>query len=349
MAGGSPWTGPPQAPRPGVVPLRPLGLGEILDASITYIRRNPRASLGLAAGVAVVNGLLQLVVLLLSVGQLPSLEESAFDASGGSETSGTLVVNLASIVQGVLSVFLVLIATGMLTFVMSQSVLGRPVTARTAWDRVKPQVWRLLGLTLLTFVLVAGALLLLLLPGIAFLVAGAGPLGVFALVVGGIVGVVAAVWIYVVLVLAPPALVLERTTVAGALRRSRTLVRGSFWRILGITLLAAILANVISSIVTIPFALLGVGAGVVLGDGADGGFAGALFGATLGSAAGLVITLPFSAGVTSLLYIDRRMRREGLDLELQRAADQNPAGYGPQPGVPSTRLSGPQAPLDQQW
>ena len=30
--------------------------------------------------------------------------------------------------------------------------------------------------------------------------------------------------------------------------------------------------------------------------------------------------LPFSAGVTSLLYIDRRMRREGLDLELTRAA-----------------------------
>jgi hypothetical protein len=33
-----------------------------------------------------------------------------------------------------------------------------------------------------------------------------------------------------------------------------------------------------------------------------------------------IITLPFLAGVTSLLYIDRRIRREALDLELQRAA-----------------------------
>ncbi len=32
------------------------------------------------------------------------------------------------------------------------------------------------------------------------------------------------------------------------------------------------------------------------------------------------IVYPFWAGVTSLLYIDLRMRREGLDVELARAA-----------------------------
>lgn len=34
---------------------------------------------------------------------------------------------------------------------------------------------------------------------------------------------------------------------------------------------------------------------------------------------GLVI--PFSVGVTALLYIDTRMRKEGLDVELRRAAE----------------------------
>ena len=32
------------------------------------------------------------------------------------------------------------------------------------------------------------------------------------------------------------------------------------------------------------------------------------------------IVIPFTAGITALLYIDRRIRREALDIELARAA-----------------------------
>ena len=35
------------------------------------------------------------------------------------------------------------------------------------------------------------------------------------------------------------------------------------------------------------------------------------------------VTLPISAGVTSLLYMDQRIRRESLDIELARAAEQS--------------------------
>ena len=37
------------APKPGVIPLRPLGVGEILDGAISYIRANPGVTLGLSA------------------------------------------------------------------------------------------------------------------------------------------------------------------------------------------------------------------------------------------------------------------------------------------------------------
>ncbi len=33
-----------------------------------------------------------------------------------------------------------------------------------------------------------------------------------------------------------------------------------------------------------------------------------------------IVVIPFSAGIVSLLYIDRRIRREALDIELARAA-----------------------------
>src|SRR4051794_32416621 len=50
------------APRPGIIPLRPLGVGELLDGAFTAMRRYPRATLGLSAIIAAVQQLLGLVV-----------------------------------------------------------------------------------------------------------------------------------------------------------------------------------------------------------------------------------------------------------------------------------------------
>ncbi len=38
------------------------------------------------------------------------------------------------------------------------------------------------------------------------------------------------------------------------------------------------------------------------------------------------VTWPFTSVATALVYVDRRMRREALDLELARAAGVAPAG-----------------------
>lgn len=347
---GTAWGAPPPAPRPGVVPLRPLGLGEILDASITYIRRNPRATLGLAAAVAVVNGLIQVVVLGLILSEVPSFTDTSLDADTTS-TSTDIAINLVQFLQVGVSLLLQLVATGMLTFVMSQAVLGRGVSAGEAWARVKPLFWRLIGTALLTWFLTGAVVFLAIVPGLLLLLAGSTGPGVALIVIGVLVGVAAAVWVFTVLVLAPPALILERLTVVGALQRSRALVSGSFWRVLGIVILASVLANVISSIITVPFGILAGIGGFVTGADETGVLNWALFGATVGGAVGTVVTLPFSAGVVSLLYIDRRMRREGLDLELVRATSATGgAGSAAPPAVGPTVEHGPPQPGPaQQW
>lgn len=46
--------GPPPAAKPGVIPLRPLGVGEILDGAVSTARAHWRTVLGVALGVAVV-------------------------------------------------------------------------------------------------------------------------------------------------------------------------------------------------------------------------------------------------------------------------------------------------------
>lgn len=49
---------------------------------------------------------------------------------------------------------------------------------------------------------------------------------------------------------------LEKQGIKKAMGRSTKLVRGSWWRVFGIQLLATIIANVVASIIVIPFAFL---------------------------------------------------------------------------------------------
>ena len=51
---------------------------------------------------------------------------------------------------------------------------------------------------------------------------------------------------------------------------------------------------------------------------------------TLGGIVAGALTYPFAASVATLLYVDLRMRKEGLDIELMRAAGATPppAQYG---------------------
>lgn len=53
---------PPGVIKPGVIPLRPLGLSDIFNGAVNYIRRNPKATLGLTAIVVVAAQLISLVL-----------------------------------------------------------------------------------------------------------------------------------------------------------------------------------------------------------------------------------------------------------------------------------------------
>lgn len=65
------------------------------------------------------------------------------------------------------------------------------------------------------------------------------------------------VYLWTVLSFAPPLIVLERLGVFPSIARSVRLVRGDFWRVFGIRLLATIVAGVVAFAVSIPFSLTG--------------------------------------------------------------------------------------------
>ena len=307
------WGGPPAAPRPGVVPLRPLGLGELLDGSVSVVRRYPRPTLGLSAAVSV-------VTTLLGVGLLLLLPDKLFSAAGTSQAltdaqvGGTVVGSLGTVVVGGLAG---IVLAGIITVVVGQAVLGEPLSTGEAWRALRPRLLRLVGLALLTGLVLAVAVGVGI--GVAALsVVVAGGAGLVLGVPVALAGVAAAIYLYVRLSLAAPALVLEKIGIIEAFRRSGVLVRRSFWRVLGVLILAALIAGFVNQLLQLPFVVLGGGIGLFSGS-RDVGVT-ALIAAQIGAGVAQTITAPFTSGVRALLYIDRRMRAEGLDVALAAAA-----------------------------
>ncbi|MCG0069920.1 glycerophosphoryl diester phosphodiesterase membrane domain-containing protein, partial [Streptomyces tricolor] len=338
-AWGGGWGGPPPAAKPGVIPLRPLGVGEILDGAVSTMRTYWRTVLGIALAVAAVTDICLVLVEgfflndALAGAQLDSRTATPDDLYRALRDSmiGTGIVT-------VISAAAVIVATALLTTITSRAVLGKPVSAGEAWREARPQIPKLAGLLVLLGLITVGVIVAGALPGILVMVTGGSDAGGSALFALGILaGVVIAVWLAIRYYLAAPALMLERQGITKAMSRSAKLVRGAWWRVFGIQLLAWLIANIVSAIVTIPFALIGA---AVSGDGMDNflGTSGERVGWAfliirgIGSLIGTTLTLPISAGVTVLLYIDQRIRREALDLELARAAGVQ--GYG-------TNTSGP--------
>jgi len=331
-----PWQSRPQAPKPGVIPLRPLGVGEILDGAFTSIRRNPRATLGIAALLLTASAVITTVLSLLLVHYvgtvtLPSPGRQLTNAQATRLLSRILEVLAPTAAVSVVLAFIVdTVLTGLLTVVIGRSVLGHKITAGEAWQIARPRLPALIGATLLIPLILIGlwvayAIVLLIL---ALAHAPGALIGGLA-VLGAIAGVVLTIWFTIMFRMAGPAVVLEREGPARALARSWRLVRGSFWRVLGITLLAGLIVLITAAVLQIPFSLLAAlaGGGNAMLPGTGGNVAGILISAVGGVVAGAVAR-PISAGVAVLLYVDLRMRREGLDLILQTAAggDRAPTG-----------------------
>jgi hypothetical protein len=190
---------------------------------------------------------------------------------------------------------------------------------------------------LLVFAIVLLVALVGLAPGTVLALAGApAALVAIAFVLGVLLFLVAAVYLYVAFALAPPAVVLERQRVVSSLRRSRALVAGAWWRTFGILVLVNVIAQILAGIVSVPFSVAAVGTAFFSGGDSNSPYEIVpLMVTAIGSILAGAITWPFTAAATALLYVDLRMRREGLDMQLTRAAGLAPAGQSATPGTAS--------------
>ncbi|MEU1423753.1 hypothetical protein [Kitasatospora sp. NPDC005751] len=323
--------GAPVSPKPGIIPLRPLGLGEILDGAVSTIRTHWRTTLGLSLGVAVV--------------EQAAVTGTQLTVRGD---TGDLTPVISALVSLPVTMLLSVVAAALLTMVVSRAILGQSATIRDAWRDARPRLLQLTGLTLLTALIGAGVVLVGFAPMIGYLLTGADEPAIAGLLfVVGLLSIPVAIWIWIQLSLAAPALMLEKQGVITALSRSRRLVRGSWWRLFGINLLSQVLAGIVAGIISVPFTIVGLALGFddLVGQ-VDAGDPATLPTAVLitTAIAGVIastVTIPFTATIGVLLYVDQRIRREALDIELARAAgltEYGGTGWGDQAGQNPARL-----------
>jgi hypothetical protein len=324
---GSGQTGWSAAPQPGGIPLRPLALGDILNGAVTSARRNPAATFGLAAIVMSIYGVLTAIFEQVDKGRLTSAQNAlSHSQTLTSQQLSTAVGNLFAVLIPLvlLTIVLTLVLnaalTGMLSAVIGRGVLGRKTSLSEA--RHDGRIGAVIGATVLLLligILVPAPVVVVV---VVLALLHLGPVAVLLGVIGGIAGIVLEILLVVRLSMTLPAVVLERISPADAIRRSWQLTQGSFWRLFGILLLTLVIVGIAGVVLTIPFTLIEAlmgGSGGAFGVAAGTSFAAILVG-TIGSIVAATVTRPVSAGVNVLLYVDLRIRREGLDLRLRDAA-----------------------------
>lgn len=272
---------PVGAPSPGGIPLRPLGLGDILSGAFSLIRQNPATTLGLTAIVLTIN-----VVMWVLLGIISSVVSHP----------GLFFVGLIPTL-----LFLAVLAGG-LTAAMGRGMLGSKISVGDAVRNSRP-LWVVLAFILLLLIFLAISVPLVL------VLHGWATIPVLLLWA----------WLGIMLILTIPVVVLERQGPLSAMRRSWRLVRGSYWRVLGIFLLTYFMLFVLNLIISIPLELISGVAAFTIGASTTG-ISVALIVTFIGEIVIYTVTTTILTGVFVLVYADMRMRKEGMDLVLQQAA-----------------------------
>ncbi|MFE2498047.1 hypothetical protein ACFXKX_10925 [Streptomyces scopuliridis] len=341
------WTPPPPPPKPGVIPLGPLSLGDILGGTFATIGRYWKQLFGVAAavyGTATAAVAIALAVAYVTVGN--QLRE-VLDTPHGVDPSWAEIRPLL-IAFGCVWFFgmVMLLAANAVVqaacpSVVQSAVLGRPTTFGAVSRRALARFPAVLGAVVVSGLIVVLPMVLLVVGFTALLVSyiamEGSPSNLFWLIPLGFLGALAitppAVWLWVRLSLAPAVAVIESRGPLASLRRSAALVRGAWWRICGISLLAFAMASIAGAVIQqLVNALTAFGSlltpSTLSGDPTTGQILVAVSGyLVLFMIAQLImqlITTTFPQLVLNLLYVDQRIRTENLAPTLAEAASAAP-------------------------
>ena len=326
------WT-----PPPGM--LRPLGVGERIDASFKIWGRNFVSMAKAMLVIAIPAGIVQALIQASTTPTTTTTNVGSSSLAVSSTSSSTFVGG--SFLSLLIGVVVAALSITTMFRIVADACLGQPVDWRQALraglSRMLSAIWIsiLIGLVFAAVVLAVG--LVFVIPAAA----GNHAVGVLAAIVIGLAGMVFLVWFYICAHLATPLLMLENVRGRTAIARAIRLVRGSWWSVFGTVLLMGLIVSVGGFAVGIVFLVLLLAA--------HGDTTATIAVNFLLRTVSLVIFTPLSASIAVILAIDMRVRKEGFDIQhlaatLGTSVPPPPGSfihvpYGP-PGGPGPGLPG---------
>ena len=247
------------APKPGIIPLRPLTLTDLFSGSFSALRKNPSVLFGFTIIVMTVVALLSLAGTMLPLFSFTSLMSNDLDPQASSKALlDSAYLSVVSTIVGYIALlagsFLAgTVLDGVLSVAISQLVIGKKITFKQSWALVKPRLWSMLGASLLSMLAVGSPLLVLVILFFMSLYSWPGSDAFFSLF-----GLLLALALPVVLVsyvisirflYAPICAVLEEKGPIEAVKRSWALTSGSFWVTLGRVILINVVVGFIAGMI----------------------------------------------------------------------------------------------------
>ena len=336
---GQTWT---PAPKKGAIPLHPMTFGMVLGRAFAALRHNPKVLFGFAIVVEFIVTLATVGVLILMVWFIAVRIQSVPPSSPDYWPiliGSTALGGLAAVVMGLASVAFTSVVQGLVAADVSFATVSRKASLRLLWSRVKPAFWRLFSYSLLQGL--AALLWVALLFGVVGgVLAALGPDNGGAIALAVILGLLLGlgsiplyVWLTTKLLVVPAVLVLERATIRSAVVRSWRLIRGRFWFAFGVMFVIGAIMGIAVQVVAMPASLFSGIIGGILSPTGGGDETTAMIAVVLANVIPQVLVLAVQAialVVTgtggTLIYIDSRMRYEGLDQALIRYVELSAQG-----------------------
>lgn len=310
--------------------LRPLSVGEIIDASIKLYRRHATTLIALVAIVVVP---VQILSALIAASVTPT--ESDVTGLINQPTAGTDPIG-----DMLTGVFIVAVLGGLAT-VLANAVSVKAV--RDGYLGEQPNVGESFAFvgrrfaSLLWMVFVAGVVMSVLFAGVVFATSLVGAfLGSgFMIFAGFLFGFALLLALGVSWSVSIPVVLIEQERGWRALTRSQRLISGRFFPALGVLALGLLMTFVFNLI-------LGFATGGLLSFAGDSTLVTFLTNVISQTVSSLLVT-PFLAASITILYFDLRVRKEGFDLELMASGVGAGAGpiAAPSTGPTTVETSGP--------
>lgn len=246
------------APKPGIIPLRPLTLTDLFSGSFSALRKNPSVLFGFTIIVMTVVALLSLAGTMLPLFSFTSLMGDLDPQASSKALLDSAYMSVVSTIVGFIALlagsFLAgTVLDGVLSVAVSQLVIGKKITFKQSWALVKPRLWSMLGASFLSMLAVGSPLLVLVILFFMSLYSWPGSDAFFSLF-----GLLLALALPVVLVsyvisirflYAPICAVLEEKGPIEAVKRSWALTSGSFWVTLGRVILINVVVGFIAGMI----------------------------------------------------------------------------------------------------